>query len=124
MVLAGVAFAALNVATQWLSMTLGFPPARRPSGSMVSRSSSRCRFASPRVKAMKTAYPVRHILRVLLAAFGVQAWVTGLATVPIWQAIALVMTSPFFIIIGARLFLARRSVATAGWQPSLGLSGP
>ncbi|MEE9313129.1 MAG: DMT family transporter [Rhizobiaceae bacterium] len=46
-----------------------------------------------------------HILRVVLAAAGVQMWILGLATVPIWQAIALIMTSPFFVTIGARLVL-------------------
>jgi S-adenosylmethionine uptake transporter len=117
MVLAGVAFAALNVVTQWLSMTLAFPPASTAfwqyGFALVLSIPLLFRLG---LKAMKTAYPVRHILRVLLAAFGVQAWVTGLATVPIWQAIALVMTSPFFIIIGARLFLGE-TAATVGWRP-------
>jgi S-adenosylmethionine uptake transporter len=45
------------------------------------------------------------ILRVVLAAAGVQLWVLGLAHVPIWQAIALIMTSPFFVTIGANMML-------------------
>ncbi len=53
-----------------------------------------------------------------LLLFGVQAWVTGLVTVPIWQAIALVMTSPFFIIIGARLFLGE-TVGRDRWLATL-----
>lgn len=119
MVLVGIAFAALNVVTQWLAMTLGFPPASTAfwqyGFALVLSLPLLFRLG---LKAMKTAYPVRHILRVLLAAFGVQAWVTGLATVPIWQAIALVMTSPFFIIIGARLFLGE-TVGRDRWLATL-----
>lgn len=44
-------------------------------------------------------------LRVALGAVGVQFWVAGLAAVPIWQAIALIMTSPLFVTLGAALFL-------------------
>ena len=115
MVLAGIAFAVLNVVTQWLAMTLAFPPASTAfwqyGFALILSLPLLFRLG---LRAMQTAYPVRHILRVLLAAFGVQAWVTGLATVPIWQAIALVMTSPFFIILGARLFLKER-VGPARW---------
>ncbi len=50
-----------------------------------------------------------HILRVLLSVAGVQLWVAGLAYVPIWQAIALLMLSPFFVTIGASLFLNERT---------------
>ncbi len=56
-------------------------------------------------RALTTTQPLLHILRVALAAAGVQLWVLGLATVPIWQAIALIMTAPFFVTIGAHLAL-------------------
>lgn len=46
-----------------------------------------------------------HLLRVVLAALGVQVWAYALSLVAIWQAIALLMTSPFFVIAGASLFL-------------------
>lgn len=56
--------------------------------------------------SMKTNRPGLHILRVVLSALGVQAFILGLSKgVPIWQVIALVMTSPFFILVGAKLFL-------------------
>ncbi len=119
MVLAGIAFAALNVVTQELAMTLGFPPASTAfwqySFALILSLPLLVRLG---LRAMKTDYPLRHIFRVLLAAFGVQAWVTGLVTVPIWQAIALVMTSPFFIIIGARLFLGE-TVGRDRWLATL-----
>ncbi len=119
MVLAGIAFAALNVVTQELAMTLGFPPASTAfwqyGFALILSLPLLVRLG---LRAMKTDYPFRHIFRVLLAAFGVQAWVTGLVTVPIWQAIALVMTSPFFIIIGARLFLGE-TVGRDRWLATL-----
>ena len=55
-----------------------------------------------------------HLFRVVLAAAGVQLWVLGLSYVPIWQAIALIMTSPFFVTIGARLMLGE-SVGGERW---------
>ncbi|MDQ1185751.1 DMT family transporter [Agrobacterium larrymoorei] len=119
MVLAGIAFAALNVVTQELAMTLGFPPASTAfwqyGFALILSLPLLVRLG---LRAMKTGYPFRHIFRVLLAAFGVQAWVMGLVTVPIWQAIALVMTSPFFIIIGARLFLGE-TVGRDRWLATL-----
>lgn len=119
MVLAGIAFALLNVVTQWLAMTLSFPPASAAfwqyAFALVLSLPLLFRLG---LKALRTNYPFRHLLRVLLAALGVQAWVTGLASVPIWQAIALVMTSPFFIIIGARLFLGE-SVGWPRWLATL-----
>lgn len=119
MVLAGIAFALLNVATQWLAMTLAFPPASAAFWQYgFALVLSLPLLFKLGLRAMRTHYPWRHLLRVLLAALGVQAWVTGLATVPIWQAIALVMTSPFFILIGARLFLGE-SVGWPRWVATL-----
>jgi S-adenosylmethionine uptake transporter len=40
---------------------------------------------------------------VVLAAIGVQLWVAGLAVVPIWQAVALILTSPLFVTLGRRV---------------------
>ena len=53
----------------------------------------------------RTAHPHWHALRVAFAAIGVQLWVTGLAHVPIWQAIALILTSPLFVTLGAAVYL-------------------
>ncbi|MEL6837720.1 MAG: DMT family transporter [Pseudomonadota bacterium] len=49
-----------------------------------------------------------HVLRVVLAAIGVQLWVAGLGVVPIWQAVALILTSPLFVTLGAGLLLGER----------------
>jgi drug/metabolite transporter (DMT)-like permease len=119
MVAAGIAFAALNVVTQWLSMRLAVAPASIAFwqyGLALVLSLPLLRRLG--VSAMRTAYPGRHAVRVVLAALGVQAWIMGLATVPIWQAIALVMTSPFFVIVGARLFLGEQ-VGLHRWLATL-----
>lgn len=55
-----------------------------------------------------------HVLRVGLGAIGVQLWVMGLAYVPIWQAIALILLSPFFVTLGAGLLLGE-AVTPARW---------
>ena len=115
MVLAGIAFAAINVLTQWVTMKMGFGSVSAAfwqyAIALVFSLPSLLRLG---LGAMKTRYPLSHIIRVAFSVFGVQAWVMGLAHVPIWQAIALVMTSPFFIILGARLFLRER-VGPARW---------
>ena len=119
MVAAGIAFAALNVVTQWLSMQLAVAPASIAFwqyGFALILSLPLLRRLG--LSAMRTAYPGRHAVRVVLAALGVQAWIMGLATVPIWQAIALVMTSPFFVIVGARLFLGEQ-VGLSRWLATL-----
>ncbi|MBP1850633.1 DMT family transporter [Rhizobium halophytocola] len=119
MVAAGVVFAAINIVTQWLAMQMAFPAASvafwQYGFALVLSLPLLFRLG---LRAMKTAYPWRHVVRVLLAALGVQTWLLGLASVPIWQAIALVMTSPFFIIVGARVFLGER-VGAARWGATL-----
>jgi S-adenosylmethionine uptake transporter len=124
MVLAGIAFATLNVVTQWLTMKIAFPS----SSTAFWQYAFALVFSLPFLKkvglpAMRTRYPWQHVSRVALAALGVQAWIAGLAVVPIWQAIALVMTSPFFIIMGARLFLGEEVGAARGAATGLGFAG-
>ncbi|MDN3719601.1 DMT family transporter [Roseibium salinum] len=65
--------------------------------------------------ALRTRQIGWHLLRAALAVIGIQMWVAGLARVEIWQAIALVMTSPFFVIIGAKLFFFRERVGPVRW---------
>ncbi len=59
-------------------------------------------------RALATNHLRWHILRVVLSAVGVQAFVSAFAVMPIPQIIALVMVSPFFVIAGAALFLGER----------------
>jgi drug/metabolite transporter (DMT)-like permease len=107
LVLAGVAFAAINIITQIVTGQLGF----KPTSDAFWQYFIALLFSLPflwkhGVQGMATKYPWHHVIRVIFAALGVQAFIASFAHgVPIWQIIALVMTSPFFIILGARIFL-------------------
>lgn len=124
MILAGIVFAAINVLTQWLAMVLHFPASSMAFWQYaIATSFSLPLLIKLGIRSMRTRHPIRHLLRVVLAALGVQAWAYGLGTVPIWQAIALVMTSPFFVIIGARLFLGE-TVGLHRWSATaIGFTG-
>jgi len=60
-------------------------------------------------QALKThAFPL-HFLRVAAAVVGVELWVAGFARgVPLWTMVALLMTSPLFVIAGSAIFLKER----------------
>ena len=107
MILAGAAFAVINVITQTVTGTLGFKPTSDAFWQyFIALVVSLPLVWKYGIGALKTRHPVQHIARVALSALGVQAFVAGLAHgVQIWQVIALVMTSPFFILLGAKVFL-------------------
>ncbi|MCD7058973.1 DMT family transporter [Pelagibacterium xiamenense] len=109
MLLAGIAFAGINITVQWAGIVSGL------SSTTIAfwQYFLAFLFALPLVwrrgfGAMRTQRPVLHLARVALSAAGVQVWVFALAHVPLWQAIALSMTSPFFVLAGASLFLRER----------------
>ncbi|WP_298567789.1 DMT family transporter [uncultured Aliiroseovarius sp.] len=115
MVLAGASFAVVNTALQGATMKMG---ASAPSVTFWQYLIA-LGFYLPwvfrhRAAAMKTGQVWLHILRVALAAGGVQLWTLGLAHVPIWQAIALILLSPFFVTLGAGLVL-RETVSIHRW---------
>ena len=130
MMMAGIAFAIINVITQTVTGSadyggLAFKPtsdafwqyfiALVVSLPFIWRSG----FAS-----LQTKYPVLHIIRVVLSALGVQAFVFGLAHgVQIWQVIALVMTSPFFILLGAKFYLGEHVGPNRWIAALLGFAG-
>ena len=106
MVAAGLSFALVNIAVQGATMTLGVPSTSVAFWQYLFALA----FCLPwlwraGVGSLRTTQPGLHLLRVAFAAGGVQLWVYGLTFVPIWQAIALIMTSPFFVIAGAGLVL-------------------
>lgn len=119
MVLAGAAFAAVNALIQMVTMTMGVSPTSAAFWqyfvAMVFSLPVVFRYGLGR---LRTDYLAWHLLRVILAVVGIQLWVAGLAHVPIWQAIALVMTSPFFVTLGAMLYL-RESVSSSRWVATL-----
>ncbi|EOU2463461.1 DMT family transporter [Vibrio navarrensis] len=70
-------------------------------------------------RSLRTSHFGWHALRVFLSVIGIQLWLWALAyPVPIWQGIALLMTSPLFATIGSGLFLKER-VGIARWAATL-----
>ena len=125
MVLAGICFAAANAITFVITAQLGF----RPQSDTFWQYAIATAFSLPFVLReglgkLRTKRPILHIIRVILSALGVQAFVMSLASgTPIWQVIALVMTSPIFVLIGAKVFLGE-TVNPARWIAAVvGLGG-
>ncbi len=125
MVMAGFAFAVANVITRHVTYGLG----------LSSTSESFWQyfiallFSLPVLwkigfGAMKTRRPLIHLVRVVLSVLGVQAFVYGFAHgVSFGQVMALVMTSPFFILVGAALFFGEK-VSPQRWAATaVGFSG-
>lgn len=70
-------------------------------------------------QALRTQHFGLHCVRVFLSVIGIQLWLWALAyPVPIWQGIALLMTSPLFATIGSGIFLRER-VGAARWFATL-----
>ena len=130
MVGAGIAFAVINVITQTVTGSadyggLGF----KPTSDAFWQYFIGLIVALPLIwnfglGALKTQFPILHIIRVALSGMGVLAFVYGLSHgVQIWQVIALVMTSPFFILLGAKLFLGENVGADRWFAAALGFAG-
>ena len=106
MIVAGLAFALVNLSTQYLTMKLGVSSLIVAFGQyFIAFLFSLPWLFKIGLGAARTRQVGKHVLRVIFAVLGTQAWTAGLAYVPIWQAIALIMTSPFFVTLGAYLFL-------------------
>ena len=116
MVLAGAAFAGVNTLEQIATMQAGLPAPTAAFLQYLVAFVVVLPWAIRRgVSAMKTRRPGLHGLRVVLSALGVQAWVAALAHgAPIGTAIALVMTSPFFVTLGAGIFL-KEAITPERW---------
>lgn len=120
MVMAGMAFAAANAITWTITYKMGF----KPQSDAFWQYAIALVFAVPflwkqGLAGLRTRQPGLHILRVILSALGVQAFVMAFANgLPTWQIVALVMTSPFFVLIGAVVFL-RESVSANRWIAAL-----
>lgn len=115
MVLAGGIFSLVNISIQFVTMRLGMAS----TNVVFWQYFIATLFSIPiiikfGITGLRTTYMRQHLLRVFLAVLGIQFWAWGLTHVPIWQAIALVMTSPFFVTFGAR-FILRENVSPARW---------
>ncbi|MEJ8476634.1 DMT family transporter [Roseibium algae] len=119
MVLAGGSFAAVNVAIQTATMKLGMPSPSVVFWQYLAALACALPWLVRRgLGGLATSRPGLHAMRIVFAVVGVQLWGAGLASVPIWQAIALVMTSPFFVVVGARILL-REEVGFARWAATV-----
>ncbi len=106
MIFAALAFAGVNVMNDWSQQKNGVSA---PAVAFFQYLFALI-FALPWIwregrKALKTNNLTWHILRVVLSAIGVQAFVSSFTIMPFPQIIALVMISPFFVLIGAFIFL-------------------
>lgn len=124
MVLAGMAFAVVNTSNQMLTMQMGVDSTTITFWEyFIAVGLSAPVVFKYGLKRMQTDYLMLHIARIVMAVGGIQLWVAGLAHVPIWQAIALIMTSPFFVTIGATVFL-KENVSASRWiATALGFIG-
>jgi drug/metabolite transporter (DMT)-like permease len=125
MVLAGITFAVINAITFIITAQLGF----KPQSDTFWQYAIALLFSLPflwsiRGKSLRTRHPILHALRVVLSAFGLQCFVTAIAHgVPVWQVVALTMTAPFFVLIGAK-FILRENVTLNRWVASaVGFAG-
>lgn len=109
MVAAGLSFAMINVLTQWVGRH-GYPS---PALAFWQYALALIFFVPAMFRlgigAFRTRRPLQHLLRVVFAALGVQFFVAALAHgVPVGQVVAIDMTSPFMVIVGAWLYLGER----------------
>ncbi|WP_424944259.1 DMT family transporter [Aliiroseovarius crassostreae] len=114
MVAAGASFALVNTALQGATMGQGAAAPTVTFWQYLIALGFYLPWIARHKGALATDQLGLHILRVALAAGGVQLWTMGLAHVPIWQAIALILLSPFFVTIGAGMVL-REEVSPSRW---------
>lgn len=125
MVLAGLCFAAANAVTFKVTAFLGF----RPQSDAFWQYAIATLFSLPYlwragIAGLRSRHPGLHLIRVLLSALGVQAFTAAFASgMAVWHVVALVMTSPFFVLLGARMFLGE-AVSPHRWiAAGIGFAG-
>ncbi len=115
MVAAGICFAVVNTLVQAATMRQGMAGPAAAFWQYLVAAAFYLPWIARNLRAViSTRHVGLHLLRVLLAAAGVMLWTLGLAHVPIWQAISLILLSPFFVTLGAGLFLGEQ-VTPARW---------
>jgi drug/metabolite transporter (DMT)-like permease len=130
MVLAGIAFAIINAITFKVTASpdyggLGF----RPQSDTFWQYGFALLISLPflwraGLLKIKTKQPIPHLIRVVLSAAGLQAFVYAISKgVPVWQVVALTMTAPFFVLIGAKFFLKENVTANRWIASILGFAG-
>ena len=125
MVLAGIAFAGANAITWTVTYKMGFKPQSDAFWQYAIATLFSLPFiARQGLAGMRTQHPALHALRVVLSVLGVQAFTQAFAAgMAPWHVVALVMTSPFFVLIGAAVFLRERVAANRWLAALIGFSG-
>jgi drug/metabolite transporter (DMT)-like permease len=125
MVLAGICFALANAVTWTVTYKMGF----KAQSDAFWQYGIATVFALPFIwrhglGAMKTRHPVLHLVRILLSVLGVQAFTQAFASgMAPWHVIALVMTSPFFVMFGAAVLLGEKVGANRWIAAVIGFAG-
>ena len=125
MVLAGIAFACANAVTWMVTYKLGF----KPQSDAFWQYAIATVFSLPFVwkhglNGLKTRHPVLHGVRIVLSVLGVQAFTQAFASgMAPWHVVALVMTSPFFVLVGAAVLLRERVGANRWLAALVGFAG-
>lgn len=110
MVLAGICFALANAVTWTITFKMGF----KAQSDAFWQYAIATVFSAPFIwrhglASMKTRHPWLHLARIWLSVLGVQAFTQAFAAgMAPWHVIALVMTSPFFVMFGAAVLLKER----------------
>ncbi len=120
MVSAGAAFACVNTMLQYLGMKLGISSTLAAFFQYTIALLVLLPFFNRNrlTQALRSPNRFLHFLRIVVSVIGIQLWTWALAHVPIWQGIALLMTSPLFATMGSGLFLGER-VSPMRWGATL-----
>ena len=117
MLLAGLAFTFINTTAQYLSIKLNMPST---TVALFQYMFALIFMLPVLIRAgigniLKTHQGGWHFIRVLFSVAGIQLWLWSLAyPIPIWQGIALLMTSPLFATLGSSIWL-KEQVGWARW---------
>ena len=125
MVISGITFAVINAITFVITAQLGLKPQSDTFWQYAIALVISVPFLlSVSKQGLKTKHPIAHLARVAVSALGLLAFTTAIAKgVPVWQVVALTMTAPFFVLIGAAVYL-RETVPLSRWIAALvGFSG-
>jgi drug/metabolite transporter (DMT)-like permease len=110
MIAAGIAFAVINALSFQITAVLKF----KSQSDLFWQYGIALIFSLPfllkqGLSSLKTTRPLLHVVRVVLSVLGLQAFNMAFAHgEPTWKVVALVMTSPFFVMLGAKFFLSEK----------------
>jgi drug/metabolite transporter (DMT)-like permease len=124
-VLAGICFALANAVTWTVTFKMGFKAQSDAFWQYAIATAMSAPFIwRCGLSAMKTSHPVLHLARIGLSVLGVQAFTQAFASgMAPWHVIALVMTSPFFVMFGAAVLLGERVGVNRWLAAVIGFAG-